>query len=399
MNYDYKYRLYPTPEQEEALEFTRNTCRSLYNHYLEDFKENGVYMSKYQAQSDLTSLKAGWSELSSVHSRVLQMVVHRLFNNLESVTPHFQPSYNVDRLRYKGDNWYKTFTYHQSGFDLQVEDTWLDSLYLSKIGNVPIKYHRSLPDNADIKQVKVKKETNGDWYAILGIEVDDEIESTIQDDESAVSVGLGIDTFSVDSDGVGSIQPSVDDTTRKIQRKKQNLSRKTKGSNNYEAEREKLGELQNYIQRKQRDFLHKLSRYYINNYDIVIVESRYIGRSNASWWEFVKMLKYKAESAGTLIKEIPHEEDQRYTCDTCGTSSLDKEWLKHQECPACGNEATRDASHLRRVFHEGAQNLGLGQAEVKPVDIIATTEDLESSLGGMDEAGNSLTVQENRSLP
>jgi len=39
MHYAYRFRLKPTPDQRELLEYHRDTCRQLYNHALKEFNE------------------------------------------------------------------------------------------------------------------------------------------------------------------------------------------------------------------------------------------------------------------------------------------------------------------------------------------------------------------------
>ncbi|ERG97175.1 hypothetical protein [Haloquadratum walsbyi] len=46
------------------------------------------------------------------------------------------------------------------------------SLWLSKRGNIPIRYHRPVPDHATIKEATVKTETTGDWYVSLSLSVE-----------------------------------------------------------------------------------------------------------------------------------------------------------------------------------------------------------------------------------
>jgi hypothetical protein len=39
MHYAYRFRLKPTPQQRELLDYHRNTCRQLYNHALREFNK------------------------------------------------------------------------------------------------------------------------------------------------------------------------------------------------------------------------------------------------------------------------------------------------------------------------------------------------------------------------
>ncbi len=56
----------------------------------------------------------------------------------------------------------------------------------------------------------------------------------------------------------------------KIEQKK--LSRKEKGSNNWEKQRKRTAKIHESIRNARRDFLHKLSRYLVNNYDYISFE-------------------------------------------------------------------------------------------------------------------------------
>jgi hypothetical protein len=67
-------------------------------------------------------------------------------------------------------------TYSQSGFEPEPEHEYEWSncdLWLSKRGDIPIQYHRDIPANALTKEVTLKKETTGEWYVTIGLEVGD----------------------------------------------------------------------------------------------------------------------------------------------------------------------------------------------------------------------------------
>ncbi|MHA1627254.1 MAG: RNA-guided endonuclease InsQ/TnpB family protein [Candidatus Asgardarchaeia archaeon] len=91
-----------------------------------------------------------------------------------------------------------------------------------------------------------------------------------------------------------------------------NLSRKQKGSKNWEKARIKLVRAYERLVNQRSDFLHKLSRFYVNNYDVIVVEDLHIQDMvkiggnlaqrilDASWGKFLQMLAYKAESVSYL---------------------------------------------------------------------------------------------------
>lgn len=418
MNYNYKYRLYPSQSQQSAMKDTLDTCRQLYNKLLEMAREPEYTNNTQTAASDLlATLKEDelwYKRLSNIHSRVALMVTRRLRNNISSATRPFDDEFRPDRLRFKGENWYKTFTYHQSGFKLHTEETWLDTVYLSKIGMVPIRYHREIPENAEIKQVTIKQEQSGEWYAIFGIEVTEnssttdsiitdvgfgrlQIESTSIvgtdnasdiDPENIVSISPVIEGFLADSDGRRLDSLPTKDKSKSLARKK--LARADPESNNNTKRKEKLARIREQEQRMQYDVLHKVSTQYAQEYDIILFEKRYLGYENELWWEFMEQLMYKAESAGTLFVPVSLDDEEDLECSECGVKSSRENWFTDNSCPSCDKTKAPTnvelESEQNTVFLRGANELGLGWSENKPVD--TTTAGDAVSPRSVVESGN-----------
>lgn len=191
----YKFRLYPSEEDRRKLEETLERCRRLYNHFLEELNEQDEIPSRYELQKELPSLKEKHPEYKNVYSKVLQMVLHRLYNNLTSLSKKKEYGYQVGRLRYKGKGWYKTFTYNQSGFTITKTDTRLDILRLSKIGEIPLRMHRGI--RGKIKQIVIKRYASGKWYAC--IQTDEEGER--QCGSGVIAKDVNTSNYLTDSDG------------------------------------------------------------------------------------------------------------------------------------------------------------------------------------------------------
>jgi len=94
----------------------------------------------------------------------------------------------------------------------------------------------------------------------------------------------------------------------KIKRVQKNLSRK--GPNNYKKTKLKLIKVYDKLDNQKNDSLHKISRYYINNYDNIVVEDlsikpmvenkkghKTLNRHilDGSWKKYINLLLYKAE--------------------------------------------------------------------------------------------------------
>ena len=315
----YKFRLYPKPEQEKRLLETLELCRQIYNHFLAEWNRLNRIPSRLELQAQLPKLKKVRPELNRVYSKVLQMVLCQLHSNLKALSQLKKNGKKVGRLRFKGRGWFKTFCYNQSGFKLVKTGKRLDLLHLSKIGDVQIRVHREV--EGKIKQIIVKRHNSGKWFAIICVE--EEYEETEREPKRVVGVDVGIKHFLTDSEGRQIENPRFcERTLERIRILHRNLSRKKKGSKNREKARVKLARVYERLVNQRNDFLHKLSRFYVNNYDVICVEKLNIkgmARNHnlagkildASWGKFLQLLEYKAESAGVRVVRFPQKAHQK----------------------------------------------------------------------------------------
>jgi len=309
----YKFRLYPKHEQEERLLETLELCRQTYNHFLAQWNGKDKIPSRLELQAQLPKLKMEKPELNKVYSKVLQTVLYQLYSNLKALSRLKKNGKKVGRLRFKGRRWYKTFIYNQSGFKLIKTGKRLDILRLSKIGDIPIRVHRAV--DGRIKQVIIKRHNSGKWFACMCVE---KAASIVQREQKRVAgIDVGIKHFLTDSDGRQIENPKFyGKTLERIKVIQHWLSRKKKGSKNREKQRIKLAKLYERLTNQRDDFLHKLSRFYVNHYDVICVEDLKIANMvrnhnltqkilDASWGKFLQLLEYKADRAGVRVVKVP----------------------------------------------------------------------------------------------
>ncbi|MBU4339894.1 MAG: helix-turn-helix domain-containing protein, partial [Euryarchaeota archaeon] len=142
MKKTFQFRIYPTKNQEVALNRTLSTCRHLYNDSLGERKRQselnelertfGVtpwgkpeWLNYYDQANSLSGSKTDFQK--DVFSQVLQNVLKRVERSFKNFFNGF------GYPRFQGRERYNSFTYPQKGFDLKD-----GKLNLSKIGNIRI---------------------------------------------------------------------------------------------------------------------------------------------------------------------------------------------------------------------------------------------------------------------
>ncbi len=296
-------------------------------------------------RDELPDLKEWWGELTDVYSKVLQPTVMRLAHNIKALGKLKEQGYNVGELRWKSPREFRRFTYNQSGFELDKKGGQT-VLSLSKLADIPIQLHRPVPDDATLKEVTLKKEPTGEWFAIFGIERNCEPPAKPENPEQCVGIDVGILKYAHATDGfaVGSL--TLSDERERLEREQRKLSRKEHGSANWETQRQRIAECHQRIKRKRRDFLHRLSAYYAREYDLVAVEDLDVtgmlespknSRNTASmaWHTFKQMLEYKCEREGTHFVAVEPEGTTK-ECASCGVETNKPRWVREHSCPACG---------------------------------------------------------------
>jgi len=359
----YKYRAYPDTIVETRLIAALDTCRWLYNKLLEECtatRENGITPTMRESQARIVTLKDENTALREVYSKVLQMVNYTLWGNIAALSQTKKRGHKIGRLRFKSAFRYRTLNYNQSGFTIDRERSMIT---FSKIGAIPFTMHR--PYTGTVKGVLITR-SGGEWYVI--IQAEQEVSEPTREGRS-VGIDVGLNAFAVDSDGTAIENPRFFEQSRdRIKKLQQNVSRKKRFSKNWEKVRRKLERAYDHITNQKRDFLHKLSRWYVDIYATICVEdlnikylkekgkSRGLRRSihDASWGRFLVYLSYKAESAGTnFIKVDPRDTSQM--CSNCG--SIVKKVLSKRvhECPYCGFVADRDYNAAVNIHRVGME--------------------------------------------
>ncbi len=364
----YRYRFYPTEEQEALLLRTLGCARFVYNWGLtlrtdqyKKFKagETGQKPTFKWASSELTKLKKAseYDWLNEVSSVALQQ-------SLRHLETAFQKFWNP-KLRAKYPSFKKksavgggsaiftrsAFRYHPGRGELT----------LAKMKS-PLKVRWSRKFKGDPSTVTVSLDAAGRWH--VSILVREEI-PTLKPSAETVGIDVGITHFATLSTGEKIENPRrLKRSLRSLRKHQRALSRKKKGSSNKNKARLLVARLHARVADMRRDFQHKLTTRLVCENQAIFIESlnvsgmlknRRLARSiaDASWSEFFRQLAYKAKWYGRQLVAIDRFFPSSKTCSECGTI-LEKLLLSERSwiC-ACGVEHDRDLNAAKNIRAAG----------------------------------------------
>ena len=406
MEYSPRFRLFPTTEQRASLDWTRDIVRQLYNHALHEFNkipedEGTLRQRVWQVRDDLPNLNQQWTDLKHVYSTVLQKAVERIRTNINNLGKLKARGYDVGSLNWKSPREFRSFTYRQSGFELDTKSGPRDRsiLRLKKVQGdtleIPIRLHRDLPDHDAIKEVTVKKKSTGAWYASFCISTDEPEKPDVKNIDGGDTVGLdlGVLTFIHDSDG----RLDLSDDRDRLEREQRSLSRKQHESNNWKKQRRRVAEAHARMSNKKCDYKHKLAHFYATEYDAVFVEDLNVkpmleSNGNArtkhevGWSDFRAILEHHCDKHGAHYVEVDPAGTTK-ECAKCGVETGKPLWVRGHSCPSCGFELDRDWNAALNVQSRGLEQLGVVHSKGTSVKTATAVDPITVSASRVVEAG------------
>lgn len=369
----YRFRFYPTSEQEVILARTFGCARFAYNHMLrlrtDAWFARQERIGYHETSAALTALKkdpefAWLNEVSSVPVQQALRHLQAAFANFFAKRAKFPT--------FKGKGGPQSATYTASAFKWDGK-----SLKLAKMAApLAIRFSRTIPRAAKVTTVTVSKDAAGRYF--VSMLCDDAVEPKAEA-AGKVGIDLGLTHFAILSTGEKVAAPNTfrkhEAKLAKLQRR---LAKKQKGSARRAKAKRKVARLHAKVADARRDFLHKLSTRLINENQVIAIESlavsnmqknRHLAKSisDAGWAEFVRQLEYKAQWYGRTLVGIDRWYPSSKRCSDCGhtVSKLPlsvREWV----CPECGATHDRDINAARNVLAAGLAVSAHGES-VSPV--------------------------------
>ncbi|MEW6329510.1 MAG: transposase [Candidatus Micrarchaeota archaeon] len=368
----YKFRAYPSHTVKSAIEKNLEACRFVYNFSLEEMNKQEK-KDAIEIQNKLPKLREEKPFLKETYSKCLQAEVHKVFSNLRVLSRLRKKGKRGGKLRFKGKGFFKTITFNQSGFKIEG-----NKIIFSGIGAISIKLHRKI--EGVVKQVSIKKEQSGKYFVI--VMVDQFKTSEKKQIKKCIGVDLGSINLTHDSNNKFIKSPKhLEKSLKKLMTAQRLLSRKQRGSNNRNKARINLARVYEKVRNQRLDFLHKLSHFYVSNYDLIAIEDMQIQEMaiktyNArhllqnGWNILANQLSYKAESAGKILVKV-EASGTTTDCSRCGFAVKKQLSDRTHVCPRCGLKIDRDYNAsiniLKRGVEKVRQELPTALVEMEPL--------------------------------
>ncbi|WP_220446493.1 RNA-guided endonuclease TnpB family protein [Paenibacillus piri] len=242
MNKAFKYRIYPSTEQEILINKTFGCVRFVYNQMLANRKEiykqfkddkEALKRQKYRLPADFKKEFEWLKEVDSLALANAQLHLHTAYNNFFR-----DPSVGFPKFKSKHQD-KKSYTTNNQGGTIRLIDP--ATIRLPKLKDVRIKLHRSLPKEAAIKSATISKTPTGKYYVSVLVEYEANIKSVEPTRETVLGLDYSSPSLFVDSQANPADYPKfyrkAEAKLKKAQRK---LSKRKKGSKNREKQRLKV---------------------------------------------------------------------------------------------------------------------------------------------------------------
>jgi putative transposase len=363
-NKTFKFRILPTKEQKILIHKTFGSARLVYNIFLD--KRIKLYESEkkstlYNTQAkELTSLKKELEFLKEVDSMSLQITLKNLDKAFQSF---FKKITKFPKFKSKR-NTRKSYTTNNVNNSIRIEE---GKLKFPKLKTLKVKFHRLIPTTHKIKSATISCEPNGAYYVSILTEFYQEIKP-VPSKNNIVGLDYSSKELFVSSENQRGHAPKFfnkyQDQLAKAQRI---LSRRTKGSSNWNKQKLKVASVHQKIKNSRSDFLHKVSTKLVNQYNAICIENLDLKSMKIknlakhtfdnAWGMFVLMLEYKAKFQGKQVVKIDKYFPSSKTCSSCGLVKSILELNERIYNCNCGLSIDRDLNASYNILVEGKKLL------------------------------------------
>ena len=370
----YKFRFYPTDEQENLLRRTMGCVRLVYNKALATRTIAWYERQERIDYKQTSSLLTGWKKTEELDflNEVSCVPLQQCLRHLQKAFANFWGKRaKYPRFKKKRNGGSAEFT--KSAFKYQDGKVWL-----AKCSEpLNIVWSKSLPTGCSPSTITVKLDPSGRWF--VSLLVDDYTIETLPPTKKQIGIDAGVTSLISTSDGEKIANPKhFNRLYQKLKVAQKELSRKTKGSKNRDKARLRVAKIHAKIKDARTDFLHKLTTSLVRENSLIALEDLAVRNmvknhklarsiSDAAWSEMFRQLEYKCEWYGRKLVSIDRFFPSSKRCNHCGfvVEKLPLD-IRSWDCPSCGTKGIdRDINAGKNILAAGLAVTVCG-ADIRP---------------------------------
>ena len=366
----YKFRFYPTVEQEQHLARVFGCCRYVYNWGL-NLRRSSFHEGK----------KIYYAATSAALTELKRDAEHLWLNDVSCVPVqqalrHLQTAYKAffeKRARYpkfKRKRGEQSAEYTRSAFKWDGH-----ALSVSQLGNLRVRWSREFA--SEPSTVTIAKDCAGRYFVSLCL---DEKICHLPKTGDAVGVDLGIKHLATLSTGEHIENPRhLAHQLQRLARSQRSLARRKKGSKRRERQKLLVAKIHARVADARADALHKLTTGLVRRFDTICIEdlnvrgmvkNRHLAcaLADAAFGIFHRQIEYKCDWYGKTMALVDRFFPSSKMCSACG-HVLDELPLSVREwdCPKCGAHHDRDENAAQNILAAGLAALAQGGGRRRPV--------------------------------
>ena len=343
----YRYRLRPSPAQQQALARVFGCARAVFNDSLrlrEQCRAAGEKISDSEVQRRVITLAKATPErewLAEAPSVALVQACNdarRAYRNWFDSLSGRRKGRRIGRPRFRRKRGRQCIRLTRNGFALRGE-----RLYVAKVGEIRVRWSRPLP--SEPSSVTVIREPDGRYYASFVVK---RAAAPLPTCDHEVGIDVGLDRLAVTSNGEIFANPRfLRAKARRLASAQRALSRAQKGSANRAKARRRVAALHRKVREARLDHAHKTALGLVRDNQAVYAEDLAVSAlartpvaksvHDAGWAQLLRLLAEKAEHYGRTFHRIGRFVPTSQVCSECGVKDGPKPLgVRQWSCAACG---------------------------------------------------------------
>lgn len=368
-----KIRLYPNKVQECEFNKILNCYRFVYNHMLD--KKKTAYeqdktnlglceLSKYFHNILIKDENYFWLKEQNTH--IMKGAIRQM---LDAYNRFFKQHLGFPKFKSKKDKQSALF----SSKTISRKNTF-NTKHISlttPLKNIRFRcsdlyFYRLQKYSKNIRSATLSKTKSGKFFLSILIDMQDDECNKFEHTGCDCGIDLGVKDFVITSNGeIFENKHFYKKEESKIAKLQRQLSKKKKGSNNFDKQCKRIAVLFERMTNKKENYIHSVSNNLLKKYDTIFMEdlntsgmikNRKLSKAiqEVGFYKFKTTLKNKALQNNKRVVEIDRYYPSSKTCSKCsyinkGLRLSDRHWA----CPRCGEVLDRDINAAINILYEG----------------------------------------------